>query len=60
MGEVALVHTMKAMRGGKAPLILNFTTQLLELSLKSQPHFPPQKQSPISIKHKSTWAQEVV
>ena len=56
-GKVALVHNMKATRGGKAPLILNFITQLLELSLASQSLYSsPQKESPVSIKQKSTWA----
>jgi hypothetical protein len=59
-GKVALVHTIKAMRGGKAPLILNFTTQLLELSLTSQALYPPQREPPVSIKQKSTWGQEEV
>jgi hypothetical protein len=58
-GKVALVHIMKVVKRGKAPLILNFTTQLLELSLISQPLYPPEK-PPVSIKQKSTWAQKVV
>jgi len=40
---------MKAMRGGKAPLILNFTTQLLELSVMSRPLYPPETESPYPL-----------
>jgi hypothetical protein len=51
---------MKAMGGRKAPFILNFTTQLPELSLIAQPLYLPEKEPPVSIKQKLTWAQEVV
>ena len=43
-GKVALLYTMKAISG--APLILNFITQLLELSLASQSLYPPLRRSP--------------
>ena len=59
-GKVAHVDTMKVMRGGKAPLIHNFTTQLLEISLMSQQLYSSQKESQVSIKQKSTRAPEVV
>jgi len=50
---------MKVMRGGKAPLILNFTTQWQKFSLISQPLYSPEKPA-VSIKQKYTWAQKVV
>jgi hypothetical protein len=49
MGEVAHVHIMKLTKGQKAPLILNWTTQLLELTLTSQSFTLPQTEPPLSI-----------